>query len=55
MVWTRKTLTETSDWFNTIPLAPIDETLRIPIALEEIFKLLKEDRFTGFNLKNNFV
>lgn len=43
MIWTRKTLTETSDWFNQKPLAPLDETWRLPLALGEIFRLLKEE------------
>lgn len=43
MVWTRKTLTETSGWFNQKPLAPLDETLRLPIALEEIFSQTRKE------------
>lgn len=43
MIWTRKTLTQTSDWFNQKPLAPLDETLRLPLALGELLRLLKEE------------
>lgn len=43
MIWTRKSLMETSGWFNQKPLAPLDETLRIPLALEEIFSLLTRE------------
>lgn len=43
MTWTRKSLTQTSGWFNQKPLAPLDETLRFPLALEEILKLLKKE------------
>lgn len=43
MLWTRKSLTETSGWFNNKPLTPLDETLRVPIALDEIFGLLKKE------------
>lgn len=53
MIWTRKSLTETSGWFNQKPLAPLDETLRLPLALEEIFRLLKEEY--GIVLKKPLV
>lgn len=43
MIWTRKPLAKTSDWFNQKPLAPLDETLRLPLAMEEILRLLKEE------------
>jgi len=43
MIWARKTLTATSDWFNQKPLAPLDETLRLPIALEELLRLVREE------------
>ncbi len=43
MEWTRKPITEASDWFNQKPLAPLDETLRVPLAMKKILKLLKEE------------
>lgn len=43
MIWTRKSLTETSDWFNQKPLVSLDETLRFPLALEEFLGLAKEE------------
>jgi hypothetical protein len=49
MRWTRRSLTETSGWFNQKPLAPLDETLRLPLALKELFRLAKKEY--GITLK----
>ncbi len=43
MKWTREPLYKTSGWFNQEPLTTLDETLRFPIALDEIFRLVHEE------------
>lgn len=43
MRWTREPLYKTSGWFNQEPLTTFDETLRFPIALEEIYRLIRSD------------
>lgn len=43
MKWTREPLYKTSGWFNQEPLTTLDETLRFPVALDEIFRLAHEE------------
>lgn len=43
MKWSREPLYKTSGWFNQEPLTTLDETLRFPIALDEIFRLAHEE------------
>lgn len=43
MKWSREPLYQTSGWFNQEPLTTLDETLRFPVALDEIFRLVHEE------------
>ena len=43
MRWSREPLYQTSGWFNQEPLTTLDETLRFPVALDEIFRLVHEE------------
>lgn len=43
MRWTREPLYKTSGWFNQEPLTTLDETLRFPTALDEIYRLAYEE------------
>lgn len=43
MRWSRELLYKTSGWFNQEPLTTLDETLRFPTALEEIYELIYKE------------
>lgn len=60
MIWTRELLYKTSGWFNQEPVTPLDETLRFPVAFEEIYRLLKEDygikiKKQEFKIHNGYI
>lgn len=43
MRWSRELLYKTSGWFNQEPLTTLDETLRFPTALKEIYELIRKE------------
>lgn len=60
MRWSREPLYQTSGWFNQEPLTTLDETLRFPVALEEIFRLAHEEyglsvRKEEIKIRNGFI